>query len=85
MIAFRLGQRLMTNPVLAPIASAISSRIDTGRGNRQQLAEVWSPTYERHEEREEDISHINIINKFKGGNTIVPKTISYLNDRYKSK
>lgn len=46
-----------------------------------QLGSLWSPSYEDHSQKTKDIQQMINLNKYKGGNTIIYKTISYLKDR----
>ena len=47
----------------------------------KQLGSVWSPRYTNTQKKERDIMQINQLNKYKNGNCLMFKTISYLTDR----
>ena len=48
------------------------------------MGSVWSPHYANIEKKEKDIREINQLNKYKNGNCLMFKTISYLSDRARS-
>ena len=49
-----------------------------------QMGSVWSPHYANTKKKEKDIREINQLNKYKNGNCLMFKTISYLSDRARS-
>ena len=48
------------------------------------MGSVWSPHYADIKKKEKDIRDINQLNKYKDGNCLMFKTISYLTDRARS-
>jgi len=49
--------------------------------SQAQLGSVWSPGYSNTQKKEKNIRQINQLNKYKNGNCLMFKTISYLTDR----
>jgi len=80
----RASQKILNSPVGRYI-NQITCRLDkTSLGRKfggAQLGSVWSPSYGNHEKKLHDIQNIEMLNKYKNGNCMMYKTISYLSDR----
>ena len=83
LIQFRLSQRLLQIPYVGEfLASDVASRLPESvlrKINQQQLSEIWGNGDEAM--KQEDMANIFEINRYKGGNKLFHKTVSYLSDR----
>jgi len=78
LINFRLSQTLLLSS-LGPYLSQLQTKLPSlERFARQQLGSIWGKFTEN---MDEDITNIIDINKYKGGNKITHKTVTYLRDR----
>ena len=82
-INMRLGQILLNDPYFGRFFSSLFSRlpqeINSVIGHRQ-LASIWSPNADN-DDRDQDIEAIRAMIRFKSGDTLNHKTVSYLKDR----
>ena len=81
---FRLGQQLLLLPTIGPFISSLKSKLPVEWANDfsyKQLQSIWGPNYPNQEEMDQDIKDIVALVRLNGGNDLVHKTITYINDR----
>ena len=84
----RITQSLLTTPIVKDVIWRLQCLLPVSMHQKlieRQLGSIWSPNLEEAsvQQRDQDIQDMVSMVRYNGGRSVMVKTISYLNDRWK--